>query len=373
MAGQRILDMLSLLRAVRTVSAKHHEIRQGQATVYAQTSSLIKAATSRIQPAVQQFDQSMPLRPVSKFFSRASSSVKNTSGGWTSGTGDILQQDHHYEKSEKYSTIDPVSDQTAQVRQSDDSREALPDGTIPPKGGLPASGSRDTESFSRRSRMERPTRPLAKSDKEGQPAIEVGVHEQVLMSKPPLSAASLSFEDRKILQRQSEDQIPSETAIPPPVTNYDPESAGEEEREFGVEQEQDLFYQPPGVTAPVLSALPRIRLPKIEWDIQAGDPHVSNGLNSDVYYSGGSRSEGLSDQTLAQIFQSPKVARMLGRGTRFTASTPFARAYHTRAHLLKNQSSSEEESIRQLAEDVAVDTEKPLGVSLYLHVQNGGR
>jgi aarF domain-containing kinase len=133
------------------------------------------------------------------------------------------------------------------------------------------------------------------------------------------------------LQRQSEAQIPSKPAEPPTTKAFSKTLLPDgESSEFGVEQEQDVFYQPPDSTAPVLSALPRFKIPKIEEDVQGGDPHIPQKINADVFYSSSRLSQnGIANQTdtaqehpseemMSGLFHSPRVARLLGTNSKNT-------------------------------------------------------
>jgi aarF domain-containing kinase len=197
-------------------------------------------------------------------------------GQYTKGTEGI-EQDHHYDRSQENSVADSVPNQDLEVQQDKAKRYPLADGTIPSEhNGL------------------------------GQAVID---------------AHDLSSEDAMKLQRQSEAQIPSEPAETPTADAF---STSGERSEFGIEQEQDVFYQPPDSAAPVLSALPRFKIPKTEEDVQGGDPHIPQKINADVFYSSrklpgddlaeqtDTAQEGPSEELMSSLFHSPRVARLLG-------------------------------------------------------------
>jgi aarF domain-containing kinase len=90
----------------------------------------------------------------------------------------------------------------------------------------------------------------------------------------------LPANEAKKLQRQAEFQIPSRPAEPPTSG-----SSSEDSAELGIDQEKDVFYKPSANASPVLSSLPRVKVPKVTEDIQESDEHVQDAqINQDVYY-----------------------------------------------------------------------------------------
>ena len=354
MAGKKVLDAITLLRVTRNIAAKHFEIRVAQADAYTKTSSLVKALRSQTAPladaVVQNFRAAQSQLPVRAFSQDHRSFVKRSEGGQRS-VEDGLNQDTHYEPP-KQQAHNQSKQPDLEVEQKDAARYPLPDGTIPPEHTTSQSIAGDGESFSRTSRVEHSQRPLADQDHPGRPSLEVKSSRLSTRRNFETSRGSLSSEEKKILQRQSETQIPAQPAEPPKPEAYNVQNAAGDVAEFGVEQEQDVFFQPPDATSPVLSALPRIRVPKIEWDIQGGDPHVPNGLNADVYYSGSSSLSQPSEEMMAQIFQSSRIARMLGKSPK--GALTFARAFHTQ-QVRRQKAKEEQDSIQSLAEDIAAD------------------
>ncbi|RMZ81545.1 hypothetical protein DV737_g2520, partial [Chaetothyriales sp. CBS 132003] len=106
-----------------------------------------------------------------------------------------------------------------------------------------------------------------------------------------------------------EDQIPAQTADPPGHGPVGPEFSGA----GALEQERDVFYRPPNSVSAAVSALPRVKLPNRESDVQGGDSNIPSGLNADVYYSSrqdsghGTADGEPSEEQLAQIFSSPRA------------------------------------------------------------------
>ena len=104
------------------------------------------------------------------------------------------------------------------------------------------------------------------------------------------------------LQRQAESQIPAESA------QY---TGNEKSDTLNVSQQQDVFYKPSTQSAPDLSSLPRVKLPKVAGDAQAS----GDGLNADVFTSPVSDKpapvEEMSEEMIQGLFHSPRVSRMI--------------------------------------------------------------
>ena len=347
----RFLDATAMLKVVRQVAQKHIDIRLAQTDVYLKTSSVAKAIRSQPQP-FSYTGTRHDARPFSQTHSSAGKNPSTTQG---------LNQDSHYAPPQQQAQSNG-SHSDLHVDQQDAARYPLPDGTIPPEHGQFTSESADPESFSKVADSEPAKHPLAKDDRSTETSMDInGSSIPNLPGTKSPSSQRKSSHEKKVLQRQSEDQIPAQPAKPPGRDDYHVQSVAYDVAEFGVEQEQDVFYQPPNSTAPVLSALPRIRVPQVEWDIQGGDSHIPNGLNADVYYSGTSSMTEPSEDMMSQIFQNPKIARMLG-GTK-NSSRSFARAYHTNSKLLQNQGQRERDELETLAKDIASEAQSPQPVS----------
>ncbi|KAJ9315063.1 hypothetical protein DTO271D3_4802 [Paecilomyces variotii] len=135
----------------------------------------------------------------------------------------------------------------------------------------------------------------------------------ILPEKISVKTRSLSPEDAKKVQRQAEFQIPERAAGHP----------AEEQGEHGVSQGQEVFHKPSTTSAPVLSSLPRVKVPKATADVQEG----SGTINADVFYSSTKADDSkaapkedsseeehkLTDEMMSEIFHSPKVAKILSR------------------------------------------------------------
>jgi aarF domain-containing kinase len=342
MSGQRILDAVALLKVSRNIAVKHFDIRYAQAKLYGQSSSVAKAIRRQGLPVLA--------TAVSRFASSQSSSKSRKEG---------IQQDHFYKPSAENTAAGPTTRGNLPVEQAKAKRNPLPDGTIPANNSPIGAETGDGMSFSKVPAGETAQHPL---NSDGPPDLQF--HSSTKPNLPgSISFDSLTPNRARTAQRQSEDQIPTQTAGPP--------TSDETAPEFGVEQEQDIFYQPPNTVRPVLSALPRVRVPKIENDVQEGDLHIEPGLNADVYYHGSRREVDADEPTedqLSQIFHSPKNARMFAQKAKYApggvqhgahpASTKRPRQFHTTSASRHKSPASDAESLKQLGADVFKDIQK---------------
>lgn len=215
----------------------------------------------------------------------------------TEGLKQRSEQDRFYERSSQNSTADPVPQSEINVVQEKAKHRPLPDGTIP---AISTSDILDSNSSTSDSTIDTSPQPSARTITEAN--------------------------DARKAHLESESQIPSIEAKPPPDTSshidpVDPTGSG-----LRVEQDRDVFYSPSSDASPVLSSLPRIKVPKLSADIQEGDEHVpEDGINQDVFYSSKTSSQEVpvpgaqaipkqdepSEHMYSELFHSPKVARML--------------------------------------------------------------
>lgn len=336
MSGKRVLDTIAVLNASKNVAVKHFDIRLAQASVYTQTSSIFKAIRTQAPP---------PFASAAASFSQSVAQAARTP---TPKEG--IQQDHFYEKSDKNDPADPVPDGNLGVKQKQAECQPFADGTIPPRDSLSGKEAGDAETFNRRPLAAGAQHPL-----EGGDDLTVSSATQSTIPDPAVHKPLGSQEAREA-QRMAEDQIPAATADPP---------TEELMKDFEIEQEQDVYYQPPGTSSPVLSALPRIRVPKIENDIQGGDSHIPEGINADVYYSGNQKPEAtesneeLTEEQLSQIFSSPKVASILGKGkAKYAPAGISGRKFHTSARAQQRSAEAEKKDIENLAAEMAKDVQQ---------------
>ncbi|KIW72976.1 hypothetical protein PV04_01132 [Phialophora macrospora] len=342
MSGKRILDAVALLNVSKNIAVKHFDIRLGQAKVYSQSSSIAKAIRTKGLPLLS--------TAVSRLASSQSSSKPQKEG---------ILQDHFYRPSAENTVSEPTSSGDLNVEQAKARRAPLPDGTIPPQDSAIGGEDGDGITFNKVPAGETAQHPV-----ESQGAQDLHFKSS---TKPNIAGSmpfgSLGSDQARKSQRQSEDQIPAQTAATP--------SAEDTAEEFGVEQEQDVFYQPPDSSTPVLSALPRVRVPKTENDVQEGDSHIEPGINADVYYHGSKRevdADEPSEELLSQIFHNPRNARMFAQKAQYApggvqraghpTSTGRPRNIHTMTIRHQKASSTDPESLKQLGADLAKDVQK---------------
>lgn len=349
MSGKRILDAIALLRVTRNVAANHFAIRFSQVNLYTKTSSLVKAIQGRTAPGFaapsQAFSQSSSHAargPIPDPQSVVSSNSQTHDEG--------LEQDHHYDRSREHSVRDKAPSGNLEVKQARADREPLPDGTIPPANSPIGSEEGDPETSNVRPTTEPSQHPVSGSNQgELKPASSQA------STTPVPKNPSMSSEEAMQSQRQSEEQIPNTSADPPKGGSPDGNESG-----FAVAQDQDVFYQPEGRSSPVLSALPRVKVPKTENDFQGGDSHIPKNINADVYYSGTEKNEMKKDESndepdeemLSRLFHTKRASQLLrkapGKGP--------SRSFHTNARMYQ-QTNSEQEDLKKLAQDMAKDVQ----------------
>ena len=346
MSGKRILDAMALLNVSRNILAKHFEIRLAQVDTYARTSSVLKAARSRgpsaFAGASQPFSQS-----VANAANSQSGDVpipdQGTAAATNSSRREGVNQDHFYKRSEQNASSDPPPESELEIEQKQAQRYPLPDGTIPPRHSLVGADDGAVDSYSRRPVAEPGQDPTGNDGD----ALKVKSSGRSTIPEPALQKP-LSPQEAREAQRQSEYQIPAKSADPPE----------DDLPEFSIEQEQDVFYQPPSQSSPVLSALPRMRVPKIENDVQSGDSHIPPGMNADVYYSGdGAKDQEPTEDELTQIFSSPRIAKMLGNKSKYVPGRVQGKAFHTATSARQQSAEAEKKEIEQIAAEVARDAQ----------------
>ena len=329
MAGKRLLDLAALFNASRGVAQKHIALRARQVDVYSQTSTLAKAVknqTDRVTETVKaasflasRLNESGPSwtsdATNTSADGRESSdgpipSKESTEGGQVTKPKDGFEQDHFYERSTGNSTIDPVPEGDLKIRQEKAGRYPLPDGTIPPSKCDLNINPLDHEILAARPQDEAIKNPLG--DEVLEPVSSCA------STIPSPAQKSLSAESARSLPRQYELQIPSVTADALDDAVADPLKEGHDE---------DSFYRKSTHTSPVLSSLPRVKLPKHASSTQETDSHLPQGqINSDSFYTVRSPEpvpavaavpvqDEVPEGVDTALFYSPRVARLLGGKT----------------------------------------------------------
>ncbi len=341
MSGKRILDAIALLRATRNVAYTHLAIRLSQAELYSRTSSITKGLAQRYPVTsslvAQRFSQSSYKHNTNDSIPQED---KHAAPPVHAKHEAAIQQDHHYKRSEDNTTGTVAGEPGMEVEQAKAKRYPFPDGTIPPSGTPIDQARGDPESASRRSVTEHARSPLDQNAEDAMSPASSGKSTIPTPSAEPLSAA-----EARVAQRQSEDQIPARSAEPP----------SDSTPEFSIDQEKDVYYQPPGQANPVLSALPRVRVPKVENDVQGGDSHIPKDINADVYYSGaepGDQTAEPTEEQLSQLFHTPRAARLLGKKDKYMPGGK--KSFHTSA-VWRQNTDVEKQELQKLGQAMAQD------------------
>lgn len=336
MSGRRLLDVAALFNASRGVAQKHIALRSRQLEVYSGTSSLWKAVRSQTDRVTEtakaasflasRLNESAPSwtaeaeEPARGQASPADKdapipSKKSTDKATPSGKiREGIEQDHFYEKSRENTVSDAIPEDELKVRQEEADQYPLPDGTIPSKDSNIKVPKIDryvaSENLPEPTKISVGGRDTFKPASWGASTIPI----------PDQRPNTLSPDDARRLQRQYEQQIPSQSAKPSPSSASDKLLEG---------HDQDSYYTPSGEAPPVLSSLPRVKIPKQTENTQGGDEHVPDGqINSDSYYSSKGRQpaeripaveavpeQESPDDVNMEIFYSPRVAKLLGGKT----------------------------------------------------------
>ena len=363
MAGRRVLDLAALLRASRGVVQKHVALRRQKLDTYSRTSTLAKALksqTDRVTLTVQaasalskRLNENRLTFSTPSQGSRPHTSLEAVPSG--SSVEEVvnnvqkpkegLEQDHFYAKSDQNSTKGPLPQKSLKVKQEQAQGAPLPDGTIPPACSELGRPTINTDTVSAIPRTES-AKDLLSGEHTGSDNLEPIASSRNSLPRLATRSPPLSADQARKLQREAEDPIPSTAAEPPALV-----SAGAEQAEFAVDQDKDIYYSPSTNSKPVLSALPRVKVPKVTEDIQDGDQHVSaQQINQDVYYSSSQThledsipekqaipEQGEpSDEMYSELFQSPKVAKMLSGKRKSSNGSPQPHEQTTRPDLAQN-------------------------------------
>ena len=347
MTGRRLLDVAAIFKASRGVVSKHVVLRKHQLDAYSKTSSLAKAVkfqtdrvtlTAKAASALSErfngpgpeysAQASQSAAPIKDYPLPSRSSVRGAKKWLEDKEG--VKQDHFYENSEENATAELVSNSDLDVNQEKAKRYSLSDGSISLAGSSIDVLEKDEESYAEFPQTEPAKNPLIEDKGAPEKILQPASSGRTSIPDPSKKLQSLSAEKAKKLQREAEKQIPSQAAEPPPAAASEPQTTATsigDGQGLKVEQEQDVFYTPPSSSDRVLSALPRVKLPKNTEDVQGSDEHVPDDqINQDVFYSTTSETqeqaipkaqavpeqEQLSDNAYSELFHSPRIAEMLG-------------------------------------------------------------
>ena len=323
MSGRRLLDAAAIYKASYGVASKYIALRKNQWENYSKTSSLVKAVrsqTDRITLTIkaasalsERFNNTSPTYST-QASQRSNPAPKDTIPRVENVQGvdqtikkkQGLEQDHFYQRSVDNSAAEPSPESELSVKQEKAKIYALPDGLIPPADAV--TKLQQQEVFSDVSRTKPPKSPLFEDEASHNTALEPVSSGRSSIPDPIEDVGKSPADRARELQRQAEKQIPSESADPPEI------------------QGQDVFNSPSSKTSQSLSSLPRVKLPKVTEDRQGGHKSMHDGqINQDVFYSSIPKDpehnvpeaqavpkQGqFSGDMYSEIFQSPKVARML--------------------------------------------------------------
>jgi aarF domain-containing kinase len=327
MSGKRLLDIVALVNASRGVAKKHVALRARQLDVYNRTSTLtravrsqrdrvtetVKAASilaSRLNEKAPEWASDIPEESSTgqSHEGEPIPSRESTDGTSPSKLKDGLEQDHFYERSMKNSTVDEPPKDDSDIQQETADRYPLPDGMI-----LPRDSDINTAPIDHDIILERPEDEPSKRPVESEGFQPVSTARSSIPK--PSQKHHLSPEEARAAQRQSELQIPSKAADAFDDSVTDPLEDGHGE---------DTVYRRSTHTSPTLSSLPRAKIPKHISDVQEGDGHLLEKLNSETFYSAGKaeqqipsveavpEQEEIPEGVNTELFYSPRVTRLLG-------------------------------------------------------------
>ena len=345
MTGKRLLDAAVIIKASRGVASKHVALRKHQLDSYSKTSSVAKAVksqTDRVTLTVkaalaltERFNEQGPGSSTPAFSREIPTKderipSQNSNEG-ADGSVIVEQEEPQYQfyrRSGDNATAEPPPNSALNIKQENARRQSLPDGFVPPQGintNIPTHGE---EGCSQLQRAEPVKEPLEdpKGREQGLRPTSSG---RTSIPEPAGSRTRPTADQPKTSQRQAEKQIPSLAAEPPPPKAFELEAKEGPESEdpaISVSQEQDIFYSPTTSSGRVLSALPRVKLPRNTEDAQESDEHVPDAhINQDVYYSSTPTNqaqsvtvsqavpvqEQLPEEAYSEIFHSPRIAKMM--------------------------------------------------------------
>ena len=328
MTGRRLLDVAAIFKASRGVAAKHVALRQHQLDVYSKTSSLAKAIKSQTDRVTLTAKAASDLAkrfsgPGPDHSTQAGQSERSSQDNIgiqdAAGVNKISEKDHGLSRDHAYQSSDQNSPADLATKQERAKKYPLPDGSILPVDPVEVS-KRDEGSYSEMPQTNTVKAPLADPREATGEGLPLTLSGRTSSPNPIVGKALTASEKDRNLERQAEKRFPSQAA-------ERSSAAYSEELGLQADRDQDVFYTPSLSDEQVVSALPRVKLPKNTEDAQNSDVHVPDAkLNQDVFYSASSKSEEqilpqaqavpeqdeLSEEAYTELFHSPKVARMLG-------------------------------------------------------------
>lgn len=297
MAGKRILDAAKLLNAGSSVAKQHYVLRRQQWDVYTKTSSLAKAVknqTDRVTVTAaaavelakkfnetgpvwqQQRGQSSGVEGAEEALPASRTEVERSGfEGVENAAAQEATEDARARQAAAAPTVESTRAQALEARQEQAGRPIATGGAIL-EGEQDSSlevknaGKAQQETDEQRARLDTQAATVGSTRSQ---ALNAGRKQAA--SEDDGSVSSLR---KRELQRQSERQIPAQTA----------DNQSEQRAHAG----EDTFSERTEHSSPELSSLPRVKIPREEE--QTHEEPTLDGINTD-------------------IFSSPKVSSMLSK------------------------------------------------------------
>lgn len=333
MTGRQFLDAIYILKASRSVLAKHIGLRRRHLDIYSKTSSLAKAVKTQasrfpltaraVSNLADQLKNSQGSDLPSHDLQMASSEYlegKDTSTTTISGRESV----HFDTNSGPNPRTDPVLGEEPGTRLENAKRSPLPDGSALSANDENPSPSRGRDTFSDRSLIESQHNILADIDRKSDEILQPSSTNRTSIPRPSTYGSCKEPDSARKLQRLAEKKTPSVSAeaLPPsePWTTTSNPKLGE----LDTNKQHDILFTRPAHTSPVLSSLPRVKLPMITTSTQDGIENLSDkNINQDVFYSARPSGKSVpdaqalpeqghpSDAMYSEMFHSPRVARLI--------------------------------------------------------------
>ncbi|ELR10403.1 hypothetical protein VC83_00492 [Pseudogymnoascus destructans] len=250
MSGRRLLDAAALFNASRGIARKHVALRQEQFDRFTKTSSIAKAVKSEAARYTE----------TAKAASFLASRLNEDKPQWASEAADLNLGDSAQKVAPHPGPEGAKPNEARHIIQEEASIPSRPDGTISPS-------KPDIE------KLERDRSILSE-----QPPKAANAHPSQPIEPSPHSLDNhLTSDEARRLQRSYENQVPSYVADGKADTSRNDTANG---------FDNDSSYKPLQYNSPILSSLPRVKVPKHPSHVQADDAHLNNqGLNSESYSS----------------------------------------------------------------------------------------
>lgn len=345
MTGRQILDAIFILKASRSVLAKHIGLRRRQLDVYSKTSSLAKAVktqtnkfpflTRAVSNVADQIKNSLGSGPSSpkdpQIVPKNGPQVprsENIEGKVTTPTETISgQESAHFDTDLGANpTTDQIPGEEPGTRRENTQRSPIPNESALSAEDEKPSSSRGRDTFSDRSVAESQHDALADTDGKSEESLQPTSTNRTSIPTPSTRGGSMEPDRARKLQRLAERQVPSVSAEPHPPSEFQTSTSDRKVGEIDIAKQQDVFFTRPVHTSPVLSSLPRVKLPTNTTSSQDGIEKLSDtDINQDIFYSARPAKSSVPDaQTLpekgqpsdaiySEIFHSPRVAKLLRR------------------------------------------------------------